>query len=48
MGGIAQNEKKKIGKNGIFSKKMKLSTSKLFWDNFRAKPIPEKFLKLVI
>ena len=46
-GGIAQNEEKFFGKNGIFSEKMKLSTSKFLWDNFRVKSIPKKFLKLV-
>ena len=47
MGGIPQNEEKIFGKNGIFPAKMKLSTSKFFWDNFRVKAITEKNLKLV-
>ena len=47
MGGTPQNEGKNIGKNGIFPEKMKLTTSKFFWGNFRVKAIPEKFLKLV-
>ena len=47
MGGTPKNEEKNFGKNGIFSEKMKLSTSKLFSDNFRLKAISEKNLKLV-
>ena len=46
MGGTPKNEEKNFGKNGIFPEKMKLSTSKFFWDNFRVKAIPEKILKL--
>ena len=46
MGGTPKNEEKFFGKNGIFPEKMKLSTSKFFWDNFRVKAIPEIFLKL--
>ena len=42
MGGTPKNEEKHFGKNGIFPEKMKLSTSKYFWDNFRVKAIPEK------
>ena len=44
MGGTPKNEEKNFGKNGIFSEKMKLSTSKFFWDNFRVKAIPQKIL----
>ena len=47
MGGTPKNEEKNFRKNGIFPEKMKLSTSNFFWDNFRVKTIPEKFLKLV-
>ena len=46
MGGTPKNEENNFGKNGIFPEKMKLSTSKFFWDNFRVKAIPEKNLKL--
>ena len=46
MGGTPKNEGKNFGKNGIFPEKMKLSTSKIFWDNFRVNAIPEKNLKL--